>query len=392
MLIGLVVTPFILAPGNSDIAREPKMAWALVFSLAVGLIALYKGELKAFTNKWVFFLVGFSLLSFYCSANPSLKLFGVESGRFWSWEPLYQGIVFLLFTIAVASLPLDKTSLTLLVRTMSWCGMVMAGFVILQSFRLDQFFEHRFGTYGYMSGTLGNPVLIGPYLCLILPLVLAKRNYLFAGTMIACTVLTRSDVAVIGMLATIMAYIALKGRRYFVVTVLTGLLIVAVTVPLYLSSKSFREFCPDNQRFTTWSQSITDTVQPIMQNSKKIYAMTGIGPGSFKYLFHAKHNVGQEGFAYAHNDFVQVEYELGIFGFFFFVASIVSVFFGAMGLKTMWRGHLSRIRRAFLSGFIGLLVCSCGVFVLQIGTHIFYVLTILGLLYNYRLRYIEDSF
>jgi O-antigen ligase len=351
------------------------MAWALVFALAIGLIALHKGELKPFKNKWALAIVGFSLLSFYMSPNPALKFFGVDSGRFWSWEPLYQGIVFLLFTVSVASIDFSARRLSQVLTVMMWSGVGMSALVIIQALRLDQFFEHVYGTYGHMSGTLGNPTLVGPFLCLCIPIALRHRERVLAGLMAVALIATRSDVAVIGLVATLFAYYVLRNRKRMIMGIVVAAVVGAVVVGAYISSPKFRAVCPDNERFLTSKQALTDLITPVMQGSKKIYAVTGIGPGSFMYLYHAKHNVGQEAFLYAHNDPVQVAYELGVVGFFIFMGMLFFIF--KQGMKKQ-----SEDRVALLASLFGILVCSCGIFVLQIGTHIFYTLTIVGLLSN----------
>jgi len=375
--IGLVVTPFILAPGNNDIAREPKMAWALCFALAIGLTALYQGLLKPFRNKWALVLVGFCLLSFYLSPNPGLKLFGIDSGRFWSWEGLYQGIVFLIFVVTVASIEFTKKEINTFLDIMVWCGLAMGVLITLQFLHLDQFFEQRYGTYGHMAGTLGNPTLVGPLLGMVVPLALYRKKYLFAVIMAVATLLTRSDVAMAGLVMMLMAYVALKSRRLFIVMSVLLVLGVASVGYLYTSYPQVREQLPDNERFLTWRQSVGDLKTPVMQSSKKIYAISGIGTGSFKYLFHAKHNAKNDNFLYAHNDYVQVLYELGVVGFFLFMAMLWQM------LKDKVRiGKLSNKRRALASSFVCLATCAMGTFVFQIGTHIFYGLVVVGLLYN----------
>ena len=374
LLIGLSVTPFILAPGASDLAREPKMAWALVFALAIGLTALYQGTLKPFKNKWALVLVGFCLLSFYLSPKPDLTFFGVESARFWSWEPLYQGIVFLLFTVAVASMQLTRKTLDWIITAMVWCAALMSFLVILQALGLDQFFEHRFGTYGAMAGTLGNPTLIGPFLCLILPLMFYQKRRTFSLMAITAILATHSDVAWIGLILTISIYIMLKSRRRFITGLCVGAVIIPLVVGLYFTQPTFRSTCPDNERFLTWEKSLATLTTPVMQGSKKIYAITGMGPGSFRYLYHVQHEKQKaETSAYAHNDYVQTAYELGIIGFILFMGMIVVI----LRLKGGGPAH-----RALMAGLIGILGCAGGIFILQIGTHIYYVLTVVGLLAN----------
>lgn len=375
LIIGLWVTPFILAPGANDIAREPKMAWALVFALAIGLTAIYQGALKPFKNKWALALVGFCLLSFYFSPRPKyLNLFGVDSARFWSWEPLYQGIIFLLFTVAVSSMKLTRKILDQIIATMTWSAALMSFLVILQFLGLDQFFEHRFGTYGAMAGTLGNPTLVGPFLCLILPLMFYQKRRTFSLMAITAILCTHSDVARIGLILTISIYIMLKNRRRFIIGICAGAVIIPLVAGLYFTQPAFREICPDNQRFLTWKNSLETLTKPVMDGSKKIYAVTGMGPGSFKYLYHSQHEQQKrETSAYAHNDYVQTAYELGIIGFILFMGTIVVI----LRMKGGGPAH-----RALMAGMVGILGCASGIFILQVGTHIFYVLTVIGLLSN----------
>jgi len=383
---GLIVLPFILAPGGGDVAREPKMAWALVFSLAISLVMLYQGKLKAFKNKWAFLLVGLCLISFYASPKPELPLFGIESGRFWSWEPLYQGLVFLLFTISVASIEFDKKTLSDTLDVMIWCGGIIGVYVILQFFRLDQFFEHRYCTYGHMHGMFGNSRLVGPFLGMIVPLALFRKKYLLAVPIVISVVLTRSNIALFGLILMFAAYFALRDRKSFIAVTSAVIAGAAVFGALYITQPVLREKVPDHCRFLTWRQSVNDLREPVMKDSKKTYAMTGIGPGSFKYLFHAKHNVHNDNMLYAHNEYVQVLYETGIFGLFLFLATIFALF--QRVIPQVFKRELSHLDRALTSSVVCVLTCAGGIFILQMGAHIFYTLTVIGLLYN---RGVKDA-
>ena len=378
ILAGLAVTPFILAPGRADLFREPKMAWALMFALATVLTALYQGSLKPFRNKWALILVGFGLISFYLSPNPKLLFFGIESGRFWSWEPLYQILVFLIFTIAVSSI---KINFDRVFAVMVWCGTLMATFVILQALRLDQFFEWRWCDNGYMAGTLGNPTLVVPFLAMIVPIAIYKHKYIQCALMVIPAVLIRSDMAILSMVATLGAFLAFRSHRALIVGVVAGVAGLLVVAGLYATSPVLRETCPDNERFVTWRQSVIDLTSPVMRDSKKIYALTGIGPGSFKYLFHTKNNKTNDWFIHAHNDYVQTLYEQGLLGFGLFLAMLVGFFKDTLNTITARK-------RALFASLSGIMVSAFGLFVWQVGTHIFYTLVIVGLLNN---RYIEEG-
>lgn len=156
----------------------------------------------------------------------------------------------------------------------------------------------------------------------------------------------------------------------------------ALIVSAYVSFPKFREVCPDNERFLTWSQSVNDLNSPVMLGSKKKYAITGIGPGSFMYLFHAKNNQRNDAFVYAHNEYVQVLYESGILGAAFFAGIFLSLVKYSVKMRDVFTGKIPGLKRILLCSLTGISVCAAGCFVWQIGTHIFYTLTIVGLLYS----------
>jgi len=376
--IGVVVTAFIWAHGQADPARAPKMAWAVVFALIISLVAIHGGRLKAFKNRWALIMVAFAFLAYYLTPCPDLKMFGIESGRFWSWEPIFYIVIFMLFMVTVSSLKFSQKQLNNLLDTMMYCGLAIEILVSLQSVHLDQFFEHRFGTYGHMAGTLGNPTLIGPYLGIIIPITLFRRKWWMAAVMVYATIATSSNVAIGSLCMAGLFFIATKSKKWLITTAIATLLIGGVVVCLYATTPRFREVCPDNQRFTTWTQAITDLNSPPMKDSKKKYVMTGLGAGSFMYLFHAKNNIrpGESMFVYAHNDFVQVLYEFGIFGLFIFLMSIWYVF------KKEFSRVMTMYRRVLLTSMFWLLVSALGIFSLQIGTTLFYGIIIAGLLQN----------
>lgn len=381
--LGLIVTPFIIAPGPGDIARAPKLAWACSFALVIGLMALRKGKLRPFRNEWALTLAGYALLCYYMSPKGSIKLLGIESGRFWSWEPLYYIMVFLLFTVAVSSIRFLRRKLNLTFKIMSWCGLVMGLLVFIQSLHLDQFFIHLFGTWGFMPGTLGNPTLVGPFLGMVMPIALYRREYVFAGVMAYAIMATRSNVAMVGFVVMVMVYLALKNKWWFISIATLAVVTIPLVIGLYFTNPQFREHCPDNERFLTWSQALHDLTVPVMLKSQKIYAITGRGPGSFKYLFHATHNIHNESkFVYAHNDYVQVAYEMGILGIVLFLGTILCTIRNAITWREIWENRVSGPKRALLAGFACIATCAFGLFVWQVGTHIFYTLVIVGMLHN----------
>lgn len=376
---GLVVTPFIWANGQVDPAREPKMAWAVVFALLISCFALYKGKLKEFKNKYAIALVPYIFIAFYCSPKPDLKMFGVPSGRFWSWEPLFYSVVFLSFLITVSSLNFTKRRIDILFELMITCGCITAGMVALESFNITQFFEWRYGTYGNLCGMLGNPTLVGPFLGMIIPLALFRKNYPAAILMLYASIRTCSNVAFIGIFISLAFYLATKSKRFFIIVTTLFVLSSSVFLISYSRSSEMRQMFPDNERFLTWKLAMQDLSSPPMQNSKKKYMVTGLGIGSFKYLYHAKHN---NGFMYAHNEYVNCAYEIGFIGIILFLLALLKTFWLNFSIKRIFNGTESRYKRALMTSLVCACVCAGGIFNFQIGTHIFYGLIIVGLLHN----------
>jgi hypothetical protein len=145
--IGLCLAPFIIMPNQPDLAREPKMAFAVGLALVIVLCTLYEGKFKPIRNKWILGLIGYTFGAFYLAPKPKLLFWGVECAKFWSWEPMFYLLVFALFFFALASMDFTKIEINNIITCMVWCGFIMAAFVLLQWAYLDQFFEHRFGTF-----------------------------------------------------------------------------------------------------------------------------------------------------------------------------------------------------------------------------------------------------
>jgi len=126
-------------------------------------------------------------------------------------------------------------------------------------------------------------------------------------------------------------------------------------------------------RFPVWSQIIKDVKNPVEGGSKQ-YSFTGYGLGSFRYLFHSQHPISEVGdnFLEAHNDYLELFYNTGLIGLGLFLMGLT--FF----IKQCF--PLDRLSAHLLASFICVMVAAGGIFVLQQGTMIFYLLVITGLL------------
>ena len=125
---------------NSGDTRVHKSICAVWVALIIGLCSIYSGEIKAFKNKWVLFLVGYLLLNFHLGFRPEFQMNRVSSGAFWVWKPFFFSLCYFLMLVSVASIEFKEIDVKRIMKTMSTCGIVMAAYIVLQKFGITQFF------------------------------------------------------------------------------------------------------------------------------------------------------------------------------------------------------------------------------------------------------------
>jgi hypothetical protein len=143
----------------------------------------------------------------------------------------------------------------------------------------------------------------------------------------------------------------------------------------YFKSAKIKSFVGDSGRFKVWSVIIKDVKNPMNANGQAIKrSLTGFGLGSFRYLFHNQHKdlTPGEPFFEAHNEYLEVLYNTGIIGLGLFLMGIFFIIRQSF--------PLDRLNAHLLASFICVAVSAGGIFCLQNGAIVFYILTITGLL------------
>ncbi|MBU2051422.1 MAG: O-antigen ligase family protein [Gammaproteobacteria bacterium] len=374
LVIGLALIPFAMWPGLDS--REPKLAMALVFALALSLTGLYQGVLKPVRNKWLLFLMGFFLINIWLCPKPIIPYAGTIIGAFWVWEPFCYALIFFLMYVTLSSLIYNAKEKEILFNIMAWVGLIMSIYVFLQFFGIDQFYsitgkhEAMRTPCGFVGGTLGHPTVVSSFIGMIIPIALFLKKYWFASIMILAVLATKSNVAIGAMIASLVFLYALKDQKTAVLVAITSFIFILLAISAYIYIPQFRPFIGDSGRFGVWQNILKDVNSPIAEGAKQRYPYTGLGIGSFKYIFHVKHSGVIIPFFQAHNEYLEILFTMGIAGLGLFV----------MSLWTALVGKITRERKFLLTSFACIAIAAGGTFVWHLGAHIYYSIVILALL------------
>ena len=376
--LGLIVVPIAFLP-NMD-TREPKMAAALMVALALSLVAIYKGKIGQFNNRWPCVLVLYMLISAYLSPKVLINIANIPVLNPWMWEAILTAVIFLLMLAAVANMRLTNRDIKITLNIIVWVGFILSIYGFIQAFGIDQFYvcsDHSpFLRSNRIAATLGSPSVLAPFLGIIIPISIYLKKYLKAIFMAVVVFMTNSQVGYGAMVISLLFLFSTYSRRHLILFGLITILLVSGMAVGSIKSKRIRNFIGDGNRFDIWSQSLKELNTDI---GGKSYPITGRSPGSFRFLFHLKHDAATH---QAHNDYVEFLYNCGIIGLGLLLLSIFKVFKLNFSFKDIWHNKANRYRMALLSSFLCACLCAGGVFVWQLGATIFYTITILGLLYN----------
>lgn len=368
--LGLVLIPF-YAPSVDP--RGSKLLVALGIGLSLALWVFYKHKIKPLGNKWIYMLMGFLFLNVIFAPKINFKVIDAIISSFWLWITLGNALVFFLMLVAVRSIEITKEQINKLLLVSVWVGFILSLYGILQFFGIEQFFvlsdsqEALTRPSSRMAATMGHPTFLASLLVMIIPLALYLKKYWFAFVMALALVLTRSYLAIFSLAVAVAFFYLFKNKIIIISIFLLLSLGFAGIISTHLIS--------DNGRFGIWEETIKDINSPFKEGFKK-FPITGMGIGSYKYLFHLKHPakyVGQPLLTSAHNEYLQFTYEAGIIGGVLLIFSILYVF-----ISNFFAVDTYRI--ALLSSFLGICICASGYFVWQLAPTIFYTIFIIGLL------------
>lgn len=369
---GLAVTPFLVLRGYDT--RWPKEYFALAVALCLSVLAVNTGALKPLSNKWLSMFVAWSYLCIWFAPvfRGMYASHGVSVDGLWNYKACFYILVYFLALSAISSIELTLIDAQTIVKIMAYASFVMAGYCFLQHFGIEQFFTAKpirpesLPESPNMIGTMGQTTVVAPFILLGMPLMVYLKKYWHLAFMGIVLLMTRSDTALVALVASTAYYFCHGNIRKGIVT--TCLILASGAVLWY--------FWPlnSNGRFGMWGEVLFDMTHPVEAVNRITYFLTGWGPGAFAYLFSVLHG-HQSIWASAHNEYLSVFYGTGAVGVFLFGRALWHFMAGVWSLT-------SPLSRCLVTSFVGLCVCAAGTFVWHLGVYCFYTIVIVGLLNN----------
>lgn len=373
---GLILIPFYSTPGDT---RTPKLMLALGFALALSLWVFFKGKMKSINNKWLYILIGYLFLSIQFAPQFKIPIIGTDVMNFWVWQPFTMMLVFFLMLHALVSIELD---INLYLKIISWVGLIMASYGILQFFGIEQFYilssrpDNIHVPSCRLTGALGQPTLLASFIAMIIPICLYLRRYLFAIIIGIAVILTKSQVAIGAMAVSCLFLLAFNGKKW-AISIGIGVLVFSILFCVGWTGNVKFIQNRSSGRFLVWKNTISDLITPLVKDNPRKYPFTGLGLGSYQYLHTVKYN---DNFRSAHNEYIQFGNETGIIGFALLLCTMCVFIWNA------FKERVIRYKKYLLASFICSALCAGGNFVWHLGAHIYYTIFILGLMINNNIK------
>lgn len=367
--------------------RVPREILSLNICLVVGLIALYEGKLARIPNKAFLAFLAVALIAIPLAPPYGFMVKGELLKAFWFYKPLFIMTTFLLFTSAVSAMDLHL-EFGRISKLFIYIGLTMAGYVLLQSFGIDQVFGILNDTnpdalstpMSYLGGTLGHPTIVSPFIAMMVPFCLGSEKYIYAALMALTVLITKSDIALAAMITGIVLFYACRNRtamNLLYLTIVLGCLIFGLALAL---GSPWLEKLPASGRVAAWKSILTDNISPLEgKKSGVTYSFTGKGLGSYEYVFPGQYS---SRFHQAHNSLLQALYETGIIGavllFLAFISHFKHCSRGLFEVISGWNVEL----RVLMASALVLVLASLGTIVNHLGIFWFFFSVIIGMTYG----------
>ena len=374
--VGLILLP--LLPLLGFVGTPTQSIFGMGVATALCLWGYFTQEQRPLRNKWLLFFCGYLLISAWQAPYPNLIVLKRPILNFWIWKSMFYAFMFLGMYRTISSAKLTEKNKDLIFDIVIYTTMIMSVYCIGQRFGLLQWFTRGDGILpvaldvnGFLraAGTLGSPNYVSPYLMLGIPFALYRKKWLFAIPIVLGVIATNSQMAMgsgVLMLAVLACFIFKKYSRAIIISIIGVACILSVGKIVH--EPHIDKLVNDSTRIENWKKIAISTKTPYM--SKRSYPYTGRGPGAFFWTYRVSSG---SNFAQAHNEYLEVLYDTGIIGLFLFAMSLFYIFKNTI---------LHERNKYLMSAFIGICVCSGGIFAWHLGMTSFMTILIAGLLNN----------
>ena len=395
ILSSLVALPFlelilyVLVPARLTYldTRMPKEFMAIFLAMAMIACFAWRGQVRLqFSNKPLLLFLPWVFVSLMHSPNFQLKIGEFDITGFWNFKPaLYVFIFFMLFT-CLANRRFEHRDISQLLSVVSHCGLAMSAWAFIQMLGWDQVFfavpaelqSHPLKTGAGMSGSFGRPELAACFVAMCFPASLYFKRYWHCLASVVMIILSKGDMAIAAILVGTFVFFLANNRAVMAAVAIFGLIFGAMVWKASSENPSFIQHtigAKSNGRFPVWVQAITDIRSQVFNESKRTFAITGMGPGAFHYAFPIRHPQ-QAAWKQAHNDYVELAYNYGFGGLALFLLAIWVMINRIKGYLCFWKV------RALLAIFVSVAVGSFGNFLWQLGVFQLYTVVVAGFIHS----------
>jgi len=240
---------------------------------------------------------------------------------------------------------LDRKDIAKIFKWLRYSVILLLLYCTLQYFKLDEFLSGLADSGDQLVGTIGNPSHLAGYLALLSPLFFNKKGVLPLILLWFIILLTGSASGLFTALVVLVAYLLIK-RRFWLGGGVSFLACFGGVVLLLTKSNFFTS----SHRLEVWRMALE------VFKGKPI---TGFGLGSFalnKFYINRISSIWR----HAHNEYLQISFELGIIG----LVLILWVIFNA--LKDGWTLRKDNNGAILISIFVGFICLSCFTFTMHL--------------------------
>ena len=375
----LIVYGFLPAQVTYADTRAAKEFLTIFLCFAIISYKILNDGLKI-SNKNVFLLLflPWMFMSLIHAPNYGLTLGEFDITGFWNFKPmLYVFIYYLLFSVFVDQW-WSKETIKSIISVISHCGLAMALWAIVQRLGFDQVFFTTAAEVGHatqygnnLTGSLGRPEIMACYLsvCFAASIYLKRYAHIIISALVI--VLSKSEMALAAVIVSSFVFLFIHKRAIVLSALASILVVIALIVSFQAQNPTFIQHTMskyDSGRYPMWQQTVKDMTSPVLNDSRRTYFLTGMGPGAFYYVFPIRHPQMAR-WKQAHNEYLEVFHNYGFIG--------LGIFLSAIGLMLYKIRKRLRYRdtRVFLAIFSALAVGSFGTFLWQLAP--FQYLTVL---------------
>lgn len=325
-----VIAPFVFSAFGHDSVRVIKLKSVVLFG-------------AAYFSFWLFKRIGLGLASFFLvSAFSNIYIgFGLNQAY---------NMVFITFAFFLcgASGNLSKIQLRHVLIAISVSGVLCSFYGYLQMTGIDPIIRYKQGSSPLLPGALfGQHTLFGPWAVACFLASIHLRWWIIALFILPPIFATGSALTLLALVGSCFIY----GSKFVHPKVtIAGVIVVLIGLAIGLSLLSGKDkYFSGNGRYEVWQGTL---------EMAKEKPLLGHGMGTFRYLFHkhkqSKDSLGLHGrFLQAHNEYLEVFFELGIIGLFSLLLVLYDFIKGLVRKKDMETWAFASIAVGFALNSIG---------------------------------------